>query len=300
MAVSAGEVKFRMTSPHHPGNCQRSMSSKVSHSFIKKFQQEILGYYKKHGRPMPWRETDDPYKIFVSEIMLQQTQVSRVEEKYAQFISAFPDFAALDGAPLSKVYAVWQGMGYNRRALSLKKAANIVMAEHRGILPATEDALQSLPGIGKATASSIMAFAFDSPVAFIETNIRTVFIQFFFHKKSKVTDDEILPLVEKCLYKKSPRVWYWALMDYGTMLKKTGHDKNGRSAHYVKQTRFEGSRRQLRGAVLKALLSNGYSDLDFLVKSTGKPVDMVKGVLKVLEEETFVKRTQRGYKLEDR
>ena len=249
---------------------------------------------------MPWRETDDPYRIFVSEIMLQQTQVSRVEEKYKQFIAAFPDFATLDRASLSMVYSVWQGLGYNRRALSLKKAAKIVATEHQGKLPDTQEALVSLPGIGKSTASSILAFAFNRPVVFVETNIRTVFIHFFFPKKITVTDDEILPLVEKCIYKKAPRIWYWALMDYGTMLKKTGHDKNANSAHYVKQTRFEGSRRQLRGTILKALLSNGCSSPDSLAKSMGKPMNVIRGVLEELAQEGFVCLSKGRYRLADR
>lgn len=203
---------------------------------------------------MPWRETQDPYCILVSEIMLQQTQVARVEEKYPRFIKAFPGFGALDKAELARVYGVWQGMGYNRRALVLKKIAHIVVNDYKGALPQTHEELCTLPGIGKATASSIMAFAFNLPAVFVETNIRTVFIHFFFRNRKKVADEEILPLVELCLYRKNPRMWYWALMDYGTMLKKSGEDKNMRSKHYKKQGRFEGSRRQKRGKILRMLL----------------------------------------------
>jgi A/G-specific adenine glycosylase len=221
---------------------------------IKSFQEKILEYYKTHGRKMPWRETRDPYCILVSEIMLQQTQVSRVEEKYPAFIEAFPNFKALDKAPLAKVYGVWQGLGYNRRALALKKIARTVISDYKGVLPRTHDELCRLPGIGRATASSIMAFAFNLPSVFVETNIRTVFIHFFFKNRKQVADDEILEVAGQCLHKKNPRVWYWALMDYGTMLKKSGEDKNARSKHYKKQERFEGSRRQIRGRILKILL----------------------------------------------
>jgi A/G-specific adenine glycosylase len=271
----------------------------LSTASIKKFQQKILDHYRKHGRQMPWRETDNPYHIFISEIMLQQTQVSRVEEKYAQFIAAFPDIGALEKAPLSRVLAVWQGLGYNRRALSIKKAANVICGEYNGCIPQSKEALLSLPGIGEATASSIMAFAFDLPVVFIETNIRTVFIHFFFQGKNLVSDEEILPLVEKCLYKRSPRIWYWALMDYGSMLKKKGEDKNKKSRHYVKQSKFEGSRRQLRGAVLKYLISNGYMSLYSLEKSTGKHLDLIKDVVEELDRESFIVKTKRGYRLRD-
>ena len=238
---------------------------------------------------MPWRETVDPYRILVSEIMLQQTQVGRVEEKYPQFIRAFPNFKALDRAQLAKVYGVWQGMGYNRRALALKKIANIVVNDYNCALPQTHEELCALPGIGKATASSIMAFAFNLPAVFVETNIRTVFIHFFFKKRKQVADEEILPLVEQSLYKKNPRVWYWALMDYGTMLKKSGEDKNIRSKHYKKQSRFEGSRRQIRGKILKILLDcNGLklNEIGDRVKVAGEDMGMVKsGKLKVESED---------------
>jgi A/G-specific adenine glycosylase len=255
---------------------------------VKKFQRQILGYYRANGRKMPWRETDDPYRIFISEIMLQQTQVSRVEEKYRQFISAFPDFESLDKAPLSRIFAAWQGLGYNRRALNFKKAAHVVMTRHSGALPKTEDALRDLPGIGNATAGSIMAFAFDLPVVFIETNIRTVFIHFFFKKKENVSDREILPVVEKTLYKKSPRIWYWALMDYGSMLKKSGNDQNCRSVHYVKQSRFQGSRRQLRGLILKTLLSKGFVRAEVLAELSGQEKEKVDTILFEMKKEGFV------------
>jgi A/G-specific adenine glycosylase len=276
------------------------MSKNLSPSAISKFQQQILAYYRTYGREMPWRETNDPYHVFVSEIMLQQTQVSRVEEKYKQFIAAFPTVAALDKAPLSDVYGIWQGLGYNRRALSLKRAANAVMSGHQGCIPKNAPVLQALPGIGKATASSIMAFAFNLPVVFIETNIRTVFIHFFFNGKKLVSDEEILPLVEKCLYKKSPRIWYWALMDYGAMLKKNGEDKNRRSKHYVKKSRFEGSRRQLRGNVLKSLLSNRYVNVKTVADSTGDPKDRVCEVLEQLKREGFLKKFKGKYKLQEK
>jgi A/G-specific adenine glycosylase len=237
---------------------------------------------------MPWRETRDPYCILVSEIMLQQTQVSRVEEKYPKFIKAFPNFKALDRAPLVKVYGEWQGMGYNRRALALKKTAHIVVNDYDGALPQTFEELRTLSGIGKATASSIMAFAFNLPAVFVETNIRTVFIHFFFKNRKKVADEEILPLVEQSLYKRNPRIWYWALMDYGTMLKKSGEDKNIRTKHYKKQGRFEGSRRQKRGKILKILLDcNGLNIKEICnrVKAVGEGWGKVKtGEIKMIVE----------------
>ncbi len=208
---------------------------------ISEFQQMVMSYYEQHGRDMAWRHTSDPYQILVSEIMLQQTQVERVTLKFPEFIETFPDFTALAAATLAEVLAVWQGMGYNRRAVALQKCAVRVMTGYDGVLPADVDQLAAFPGIGRATASSIAAFGFNMPVIFIETNIRRVFIHFFFSGSETVNDSEILPLVERALYRANPRVWYWALMDLGSALKKTVSNPNRRSAHYTRQSSFEGS-----------------------------------------------------------
>ena len=146
---------------------------------LREFRKMVLTYYADHGRDLAWRTTTDPYRILVSEIMLQQTQVERVTVKYPAFIAAFPDFPSLAGAPLSDVLAVWQGMGYNRRAISLQKCARRVVEEYDTSLPQDPEVLETFPGIGRATAASICAFAFNMPVIFIETNIRRVFIHFF-------------------------------------------------------------------------------------------------------------------------
>ena len=218
---------------------------------IAAFRRTILGYYRAHGRKLPWRETSDPYRIFVSEIMLQQTQVERVLKKYPPFIEAFPDFQALAAAPLSRILALWQGLGYNRRAVQLKRCAVQVVEAHGGRLPDSPDALYALPGVGKATAGAVAAFAFNRPVAFVETNIRRVFLHFFFPWRSGVADAEILPIAERALERRDPRTWHYALMDYGVMLKKSLGNANVRSSHYKKQPPFEGSSRQIRGMVLK-------------------------------------------------
>ena len=221
-----------------------------------RFRRTIWEYYRENARQMPWRETDDPYRIFISEVMLQQTQVSRVLKAYERFIAAFPDFPALAHAPLRDVLTLWQGMGYNRRAVSLHKAAGIIVNEHDGVLPRDTEELQSLPGIGPATAGSLAAFAYNAPTVFIETNIRRVFIHFFFPGRENVHDRDIMPLVEETLDRENPREWYYALMDNGTMLKAREKNPNRRSAHYQKQSRFEGSDRQIRGAVLRILTAS--------------------------------------------
>jgi A/G-specific adenine glycosylase len=256
---------------------------------ILEFQQMVLSYYNNNGREMAWRDTTDPYLILVSEIMLQQTQVERVRIKYPEFIGAFPDFASLAVAPLTDVLSVWQGMGYNRRAIAIQKCAIRVMNEYNGILPADVDLLATFPGIGRATASSIAAFAFNLPVIFIETNIRRVFIHFFFWGTDTVSDADLLPIVEKSLYRENPRVWYWALMDLGSALKKTVPNPNRRSVHYTKQEPFEGSDRKIRGSILKLLLKENSLEDEEIFGYVAEDPYRVRKILGDLEREGFIR-----------
>jgi A/G-specific adenine glycosylase len=257
---------------------------------IPAFRQMVLSHYDQYGRDMAWRNTTDPYQILVSEIMLQQTQVERVTVKFPEFIRAFPDFASLASASLAHVFAAWQGLGYNRRAIALQKCAIRVMNEYDGVLPADADILATFPGIGRATASSIAAFAFNMPVVFIETNIRRVFIHFFFTDTDTVSDADILPLVEQALFHENPRVWYWALMDLGSALKKTVPNPNRRSVHYTKQSPFEGSDRNIRGIILRMLLAEqGLREKKFLGIRSDDPA-RIKKILSALESEGFILR----------
>lgn len=224
-------------------------------AFIKK----IWDFYKMNKRPMPWRIDTSPYSIFISEVMLQQTQVARVLIKYPIFLHAFPNFKSLACADTQKLLSAWQGMGYNRRALYLRAAAAIIEEKYKGILPKDTILLDELPGIGYATACSIAAFAFNMPVPFIETNIRRVYIHHFFTEGKKVDDKDILALVSKTVDKNNPREWYWALMDYGAHLAKQGENPNKRSSHYSKQKKFRGSIREIRGGILRLLLRHTHS-----------------------------------------
>lgn len=221
------------------------------------FRKTILKYYRESGRDLPWRRTRNPYLITISEIMLQQTQVARVEGYYRIFTKKFPNLSALAKAKRSEVLEVWQGLGYNRRALALHKLAQIVINEYDGTLPRERATLEGLPGIGPYTAGAIRTFSFGEPDVFIETNIRRVFIHFFFPRTTKVTDERIMPLIERTLDSKDPRVWYFALMDYGAMLGVIAKEKNPnrRSAHYVRQSKFAGSDRELRGKILRLVLA---------------------------------------------
>jgi A/G-specific adenine glycosylase len=253
-----------------------------------KFQKCVLDHYREFGRDLVWRKTADPYRVLVSEIMLQQTQVDRVTIKFPAFIETFPDFATLAAAPLGEVLAVWQGLGYNRRAISLQKCARLVVTEYGGLLPARVDTLATFPGIGRATASSICAFAFNMPVIFIETNIRRVFIHFFFSGTAAVNDAEILPIVQATLFREDPRTWYNALMDLGTSLKKTIPNPNRRSVHYTKQSAFEGSDREIRGWILKSLISGKkITDRMIMDHFSGDP-ERIRRIIFALEAEGFI------------
>lgn len=217
------------------------------------FTETIRDFYEKAGRDLPWRHGITPYRVVVSEIMLQQTQAPRVVRKFDPFMKKFPSFAALAKASTLEVLREWQGLGYNRRGLNLHRLAQIVMDKHKGKLPKTYDELIDLPGIGPNTAGSILAFAFNIPRPFIETNIRSVYIHFFFpevEKKEgrkackKIKDDQLFPFIIKTLLQKknqaNPREWYYALMDYGVHLKKTLPNPSRRSAHHVRQSALKG------------------------------------------------------------
>ena len=236
----------------------------------------------------PWRRTTEPYHILVSEVMLQQTQVERVVLKYPEFLEQFPDLESLARAPRSEVLLAWQGLGYNRRAIALQKTARLVADEYGSNLPADVEMLATLPGIGRATAAAICAYAFNMPVVYIETNIRRIFIHFFFQDRQGVRDDEILPLVEQTLYRENPREWYGALMDYGTVLKKRTANPNRRSASYTRQSRFEGSDRQIRGKILALVLEEGSVTEEEVTARVSRDTVRVRRILEDLKREGFI------------
>jgi len=256
----------------------------------KEFQRLIWAHYHGKGRRLPWRETHDPYRILVSEIMLQQTQVERVLQKYPPFIEQFPGFGSLASSDLQDLLRAWNGLGYNRRALCLRETARRIESEFSGILPECGEELRSLPGIGAATAGALQAFVFEKPVVFIETNIRRVFIHFFFQNRNRVSDREILPLVAKTLDKKAVRSWYYALMDYGALLKREGVNPNRRSAHYARQSPFETSTRRIRGLIVKSLLARSSATVDDLVQALDTPIDTLVPIIDQLAREGFVER----------
>lgn len=252
------------------------------------FKKTIWRYYRAQSRTMPWRRTRNPYRILISEVMLQQTQVSRVLNFYEKFIKQFSNFRVLARAKTRDVLFAWQGLGYNRRALALHNAAKKVAEEYGGRLPRDAGSLTGLPGIGPYTAGAIRAFAFNEPDIIIETNLRRVFIHFFFPRRRKVTDAVIRRYIERTLDRKNPREWYWALMDYGAMLGETIANPNRRSAHYVQPLKFAGSDREIRGKILRLLLAKKRVSLIEFDHAFGKTGHRAKKILSDLSREGFL------------
>ena len=261
-ARSAGDCN-RSASRQHRSNVAAPKSGAVSHSALTvpradmdAFVVEVRAQGKELYRDLPWRNTRDPYEIWISEVMLQQTQVARVLTRWERFLSRFPTVDALAAASSGDVVEEWQGMGYNRRALALKRAADICSERFGGRMPEGVEELVKLPGIGEATAAGITAFSRDVPCVYIETNVRAVFIHRFFPDAERVTDKQLRPLVEAACPAEDVRGWYYALLDVGAYLKKTQVNPSRRAAAYTRQSAFEGSRRQKRSWLLREVMAS--------------------------------------------
>ena len=230
---------------------------------LDQFKQTVWSQGRAQWRDLPWRNIDDAYAVLVSEVMLQQTQVARVLDYWPRFLSLFPTLDALAAADTALVLEQWQGLGYNRRALALKRCAEICSDTYDGILPSTYDELIALPGIGKATAAGVRAFAYQQPGIYLETNVRTVFLHELFADQEGISDKDIEPLVDLTCPEDDPRGWYYALLDYGAHLKQTLPNPSRRSKHYTKQSKFEGSRRQKRAEVVRIVLASEEEGITF-------------------------------------
>ncbi len=255
------------------------------------FQRIILDYYAEYGRSFPWRETHNPYHILLSEMMLQQTQTERVLPKYTAWLECFPTWEALAEASLLDVLGVWKGLGYNRRAKALHTIAKEVV-KGGGNFPQDQKELLALPMVGPATAAAIGAFCYDKPTLYLETNIRRVLIYFFFSEAEQVHDKDLYQVLELLVQGMEPRAWYYALMDYGVMLKSLMVNPNRKSAHYAKQSQFKGSHRQVRGAILHVLIEGGESSQQVLYEtihqSLQRPPEAVDKAMDELIAEGFV------------
>lgn len=256
---------------------------------IAAFRNVVYEYWRKSGRhDLPWRQTCDPYAVLVSEMMLQQTQVARVIPRFNAWFERFPSIDALAAARLAAVLEQWQGLGYNRRAIALKRLAEEVSSDMAGVLPDTEAALRALPGIGPATAAGVLAFAHGYPVVYLETNVRAVCLHHFFADSDSVPDREIVPIVAAILDPENPRDWYYALLDYGVHLKSTLPNPSRRSRHHTKQSTFNGSRRQKRAMLLRGVLAEPGSTSAALADGLGLDEHLAESILDELASEGFL------------
>lgn len=267
----------------------------------RKFVTAVWQYYEAAGRhTLPWRKTRDPYRVLVSEVMLQQTQALRVVPMYKAFLKRFPTALALARSPLRDVLTAWQGLGYNRRAKALHETAKNVSEMHKGRFPKTYKELLELPGVGPYTAGAVMAFAYNEAVPILETNIRTVYLHHFFKDDTDVEERELLKLVERTLDPKKPRDWYYALMDYGAHLKQVIGNQNRRARAYSRQSAFKGSDREIRGAVVRELSKSEKctrASLHVVLSRFDKL--RIDAQLERLLEEGMVTRQGRSYSLPD-
>lgn len=273
------------------------MNSILSKQKIVSFQEEILSWYKKHKRNLPWRQNRDPYRILVSEVMLQQTQVSRVIPKYEAWFEVFPTVASLANASVKDILVLWSGLGYNRRALFLQKTAQAIMVMHNGKWPTEVVELQKLSGIGDYTAHAVACFAFDKQVAVVDTNVRKVILlRFFPMEEHKVVNDRTIREIAKRLVPQGIAYdWNQALMDYAaTVLKKE-------KIPVQKQSKFHGSNRYYRGKLLRLLLERGViptSELGLLLRADAN-AEWVEKLLGDMEKDGFIMRIQNNIRLKD-
>ena len=263
-------------------------------AFIALVRQQGVGLY----RDLPWRNIDDAYGVLVSEVMLQQTQVSRVQRYWSRWMALFPTVDALASADTATVLEMWQGLGYNRRALALKRACEACARERAGELPRTVGELVALPGVGPATAGGVVAFAYDRPCVYIETNVRSVFLHELFPDADRVSDKAIEPYVADACPASDVRGWYYALLDYGAHLKTQVANPSRRSAQYARQSAFPGSRREKRSVVLKQVLAapdglaiaDAHAALNAHEKDAGRPPveqELFESILSELLAEGF-------------
>lgn len=224
----------------------------IPREVVSSFQDEILSWYKVNERDLPWRKTRDPYAILVSEVMSQQTQLTRVIPKYNEWLKNLPTVASLANAEPRVVFQLWSGLGYNRRALNLHKAAQMIMQHYLGEWPHDTEALQTLPGIGEYTAAAIACFAFDNQIPVVDTNIRKVMMVRFgeYFDKDESESKQVADLAQQFLPIGKAYIWNQALMDYSALVLKK------EKIVVPKQSKFLGSRRSYRGKVVKLLIAH--------------------------------------------
>ena len=289
-----------------PALTEEQASLFVHHTFTQSpesliaFKKLILTFYAQHGRPFAWRATSDPYSILVSEVMLQQTQTARVVPKYEAFLRKWADFSSLAEASTEELLSVWKGLGYNRRALNLRSSARMTQ-EWDWTIPNDRALIESLPGVGKATSAAILSFCFGERSVYLETNIRRVLLSCFYPEEQEVKDKNLeLLLHELSLINGDMKIWYYALMDYGVLLKALFPNANRRSAHYTKQKKFENSNRQIRGQLIHLLTDTGSKELSVIYDLLSHFEDeRILNSLEQLTKEGFVQEKEGVYGLSE-
>ncbi len=255
---------------------------------LRRLADHIWMFYREHGRSFPWRETEDPYRILLSELMLQQTQTERVLPKYNLFLANWPNFEALAEATLLEILSAWKGLGYNRRALALRTIAQ-KSADYGWTLPRDYEKLLELPMVGPATAAAIMAFSFQKPSIYLETNIRRVLIHQLHQGEENLSDRQLRKELDLLLeFQDDYKHWYYGFMDYGVYLKTQIINPNRRSAHYTRQAKFEDSNRQIRGMLLTVFTQQGPQDFSHICEQLSFPPNRIQACLSALEQEGFI------------
>lgn len=262
---------------------------------VRAFRRKIFSFYRTHRRDLPFRNTTEPYEITVSELMLQQTQVERVVEKYLAWVERWPDWHSLAAADRKSVLAAWQGLGYNRRAVFLHTMARTIVTDYSGVMPHDEAALRRLPGIGPYTARAIRIFAFGRQDAAIDTNIRRVLI----HELKlplDISPADLEAVARSVLPRGRARDWHYALMDYSRLALP-------RSATRVRplsrQSRFDGSLRQIRGEIVRRLSTARSVRLETIARDLGRTIDDVRRAAAGLERDGLVQVKSRTVRLSE-
>jgi A/G-specific adenine glycosylase len=263
-----------------------------------KFRNIVWKYYAEHGRhTLPWRKSYNPYKVLISEMMLQQTQVERVIPYFKAWMKKYPSVRALAKAPLADVLRQWQGLGYNRRAKFLHGAAKEIVATYNGKIPEDAAILESIWGIGSYTARAIVTFAYNHDAIVLETNTRTAITHHFFADRESVSDEDVSHMLKKVLPHGRSREWYSALMDYGAYLKRSGVRINAKSKGYSKQSTFKGSGRKARGALLRHLTKGPEGKMKLMKLLPNERKDQLEEQLQKLVKEGMVERSRSVYRL---
>lgn len=272
----------------------QTISRNIPGEKIKRFQKKIFSFYEKNRRDLPWRNTVDPYKILLSELMLQQTQVKRVVFYYEKWLTQWPTIHALASASRLEVLQMWMGLGYNTRAVNLHTTARIIATKFDGNVLKAMKEYKQLPGIGRYTSQAVQIFSTNADLVTVDTNIRRIFISEF-KLPTKSSEKELWNLAEKCLPLGKSRDWHNALMDYGALhltAQKTGIKPK------TQQTPFEGSDRQIRAKILRCLLQKSMP-LSELEESFLLEQKRLRPILDKMVHEKIIMKRNTTYQLKE-